>query len=582
LKQRVVENQEERLRLFPAGYQKEIVKDERRARSEKISARIWAKDFRVWGADPAEIANRLGWLDSPAASAAQADGIIDFVSAVREDGYTNVLLLGMGGSSLAAEVFSCSFGARAGYLELEILDSTHPGAVLEKARRLDPENTLYIVATKSGGTVETFSFMKYFYNQTLARTGREKAGRHFIAITDPGSGLETAARQLNFRKIFLNDPDIGGRYAALSFFGIVPAALLGIDIKELLKRAAGMAGAGTSSSCLAPGDSSWTQLGVAMGRLAVSGRDKLSFIASDRLVPFANWLEQLIAESTGKGSKGILPVVGEAVMPPGMYAADRFFVYLHLPDDHVQDQAVRDLRAAGHPVADIVFRDAYDIGAEFFRWEMATAIACWRMGVQPFNQPDVEAAKVLSREMLAEYSRQGKLPQPRPQFEFSGIKVYVESDGAGFNDYPTAFFGKDAADFRDRGNGYISIQAYVQPDPNARQALQRLRAVLQRRYLAAVTVGYGPRFLHSTGQLHKGDAGKGVFVQVLSRMEPDAPIPDQAGSEKSGISFGTLITAQAFGDRQALLEKNRRVITFQFTTDQDTGFAALARLLAKE
>jgi hypothetical protein len=321
---------------------------------------------------------------------------------------------------------------------------------------------------------------------------------------------------------------------------------------------------------------------VALGHLAAAGRDKLTFIASDWLSPFADWLEQLIAESTGKGGRGILPVVGETIAQPGEYAADRLFVHLHLEHEHEQDQAVRDLLVAGHPVVEIRFRDIYDFGGEFFRWEMATAIACWRLGVQPFNQPDVEAAKALARDMLAEYARGGSLPQPEAQFEFSGVKVHAEDCGPGFNDHLTSFFGKDAADFRKRGNAYIAIQAYVEPDQGARQALARLRAILRQRYRAAVTVGFGPRFLHSTGQLHKGDAGRGVFVQILSGMEPDAPIPDQAGQERSAMSFGTLITAQAFGDRQALLEKKRRVITFRFTTTQEAGFAALARLLAKD
>ncbi len=560
-------------------YRREIAAAEMEFNQRQVLERIWQKDFRVWSENPTEIANRLGWLDSPAASALRTDEIIDFVTTVREDGFTNALLLGMGGSSLAAEVFSLSFGAQPGYLDLEILDSTHPQAVMEKARKLDPKKTLYIVSTKSGGTVETFSFMKFFYNHTLAKVGREKAGRHFIAITDPGSGLEKAARELNFRKIFLNDPDIGGRYAALSLFGIVPAALLGIDIKELLLRAARMALSCRPSTASAPQENSAARLGISMGLLAVSGRNKITFIVSKPLCPFASWLEQLIAESTGKKGKGILPVTGETVLSPAAYDPDRFFVYLRLQHDHDQDAAVGELRASGNPVAEIVCRDVYDIGAEFFRWELATAIACWRMGVQPFDQPDVEAAKTLAREMLAEYAEKGRLPQPQAGFTEAGMRVYANGLSGDLQGIWPAFFGKDALDFKKNGNEYIAIHAYVSPGQNARHWLHEIRTVLRRRYRAAVTVGYGPRFLHSTGQLHKGDAGKGLFIQILTQPGDDAPIPDHAGSAESGITFGTLITAQAFGDRRALLEKNRRVISLQFSGDEATGFAALVRLL---
>jgi glucose-6-phosphate isomerase len=577
-----VKKTENRFTISLAGFQKGIAEAETQLQTHKILERIWKKEYRVWSENPDEIANRLGWLDSPAASATRADEIVDFVSAVMEDGYTSALLLGMGGSSLAAEVFGHAFAVKAGYLNLEILDSTHPEAVLERAGRFDPEKTLYIVATKSGGTVETFSFMKFFYNQALARLGKEKTGRHFIAITDPGCGLETAARQLNFRKIFLNDPNIGGRYSALSLFGMVPAALIGADIKKLLKRAARMAARCKPTIGPLPGDNAAARLGVIMGQLADSGRDKITFITSAPLVCFADWLEQLIAESTGKAGKGILPLVGEEIMPPAGYAADRFFVYLRLQDDHTHDHAVRDLITAGHPVVEIVCRDVYDLGGEYFRWEMATAVAGWRMGIQPFDQPNVEAAKILARDMLAEYAMKGKLPQPSVKFAVAGMKIYAETNAGDFNSLWREYAGDDGEGFRNRGNEYVAIQAYIRPDKNAWQALQKIRTAMQRKYKTAVTVGYGPRFLHSTGQLHKGDAGKGLFIQIVSRMDKDAPIPDMAGADPSRMSFGTLITAQAFGDRQALLAGGRRVITFLLDTDQETGYAALSELLAND
>jgi glucose-6-phosphate isomerase len=575
-----MESQQGRFICSLAGHEPEIAAAEIQFDEQQILKRIWQRDHRVWSEDPAEISNRLGWLDSPAASAAQADEIIDFVSTVKKDGYANALLLGMGGSSLAAEVFSRAFGAQPGSLQLEVLDSTHPGAVVACAARLNPEKTLYIVATKSGGTVETFSFMKFFYNQALAKVGGENAGRHFIAITDPGSGLEAAAKQLNFRRIFLNDPDIGGRYAALSLFGMVPAALLGIDIKKLLNRAALMVRSCQAANFYANSDNTAARLGVIMGQLANCGRNKITFITSAQLSYFADWLEQLIAESTGKAGKGILPVVGEEILQPDKYANDRFFVYLRLEDDHANDLAIQKLLKAGHPISEIVYKDIYDMGGEFFRWEMATAIAGWLMGVQPFNQPNVEAAKVLAREMLAEYSRAGKLPQPSVKFAAAGINVYCEKNVNNFKNLLSEYFGNDAQGFRNKGNEYVSIQAYVKPDKNTGQLLRQLRSDIQKKYKTAVTVGYGPRFLHSTGQLHKGDAGKGLFVQIISRINKDAPIPDHAGADNSSMSFGTLITAQVFGDRQALLDKKRHVVTLQFNTDQKTGFATLSEVLA--
>ncbi|HEX9251454.1 MAG TPA: bifunctional transaldolase/phosoglucose isomerase, partial [Ignavibacteriaceae bacterium] len=550
--------------LYPGNYESEINNAVIELKKERIVERIWKKDFTVWSDSPNEITNRLGWLKSPDVSLEMSDEIIEFVESVRKDGYTNALLLGMGGSSLAPEVFSLSFGVKEGYLDLSVLDSTHPEAVLAYSKKLDPAKTLYIVSTKSGGTVETFSFMKFFYNQTLAKVGKENVGMHFVAITDPGSGLETAAKQLNYRKIFLNDPNIGGRYAALSLFGIVPAALLGIDIKKLLNNAQVMVC--NSEGCNSPvrGDNTPAKLGVLMGELANRGRDKVTFITSNQLSYFGNWVEQLIAESTGKIGKGILPVVGEEVLSPDNYSNDRFFIYLRFEDDHKYDTKVKELIKAGHPAVEIVLKDIYDLGGEYFRWEIATSIASWRTGITPFDQPNVEAAKILAREMLAEYSKEGKLTQPNPNFEKSGIKIYSNDDSKDFNSLVNEQLGKDDNDFRRKGNQYVSIQAYVKPDETVDKLLHSFRTFLQKKYKSAITVGYGPRFLHSTGQLHKGDAGKGVFIQFISSSGNDAAIPDNAGEEKSTMSFGTLITAQAFGDRKALINAERKVISFLF------------------
>lgn len=550
--------------VFAVDYQSATDNAVMDLKMERVVERIWEKDYKVWSDSSNEITNRLGWLKSPDVSIEMSDEINEFVDSVRKDGYKNVLLLGMGGSSLAPEVFSKTFGTKGGYLNLEILDSTHPEQVLHYQEKFDPKETLYIVSTKSGGTVETFSFMEFFYNQTLAKVGKENVGKHFIAITDQGSGLETAAKQLNFRKIFLNDPNIGGRYAALSLFGIVPAALLGIDIKKLLDNAEVMVCNSEGSNCPIHGDNTPAKLGVVMGELANQGRDKITFITSDQLSYFGNWVEQLIAESTGKIGKGILPVVGEEVLTPDNYSNDRFFIYLKLENDSANDESVKKLKSAGHPVVEIILKDIYNLGGEFFRWEMATAIAGWKLGIQPFDQPNVEAAKILAREILAEYSKEGKLPQPNPNFIVDGIKVFSNDDSMDFKSLTNNQLGIDADDFRKKGNQYISIHAYVKPDESISKHIHTFQTYLQKKYKSAVTVGYGPRFLHSTGQLHKGDAGKGVFIQFVSSSQNDVAIPDNAGEENSTMSFGTLITAQAFGDRKALKNSGRKVISFLF------------------
>ena len=563
-----IKNEENLFKMFPGNYKKGIEDATMNLKKERIVERIWGKDFTVWGNSPTEITNRLGWLQSAEISLEMKDDIDEFVESVKKEGIKNALLLGMGGSSLAPEVFSKTFGSKKGYLRLEVLDSTHPEAVLEYAGKFNPEETLYIVSTKSGGTVETFSFMKFFYNHTLDKVGKEKVGKHFVAITDPGSGLETVAKELKFRKIFLNDPNIGGRYSALSLFGIVPAALIGVDIKKILNNAEVMVCNSEGNNCPINGDNTPAKLGVTMGQLANEGRDKITFITSPQLSYFGNWVEQLIAESTGKIGKGILPVVGEKVLNAEYYSGDRLFVYLKLAGDGSNDESVKKLIGAGHPVVEIELKDVYEIGGEFFRWEMATAIAGWKIGIQPFDQPDVEAAKVLARKLLADYSESGTLQQPIPDFEYEQIKVYSGDGSPDISSLIKNLGGSDDKSLRSKGNQYISIQAYVKSGEAIDKLLYLLRTNLQKKYKSAVTVGYGPRFLHSTGQLHKGDAGKGLFLQFISNSKEDVSIPDITGDEKSVMSFGTLIKAQAFGDRQALIDTGRKVVSFEFNEEK--------------
>jgi transaldolase/glucose-6-phosphate isomerase len=555
--------------------------------SQSIVKRIWQHDHTVWSQDPTEISNRLGWLDvAEVMQDLYGDDIVravageetrawstvgsikGLVDAVRADGYTHVLLLGMGGSSLAPEVFSKTFGIAAGYLNLAVLDSTDPGAVLNADKAHDPAKTLYIVSTKSGGTVETFSFFKYFYNRTVEAVGADSAGTHFIAITDPGSTLETTAQQYNFRATFLNDSEIGGRYSVQSYFGLVPAALVGVDVPLLLDRLVTMA-----TECKLPGkDNPGAWLGAVLGELAKDGRDKVTFITSPSIASFGDWVEQLIAESTGKNGKGILPVVGEPIDKPAAYGKDRLFVYLHLEGEDTYDAPVNALEVE-HPVVRLNLKDLYDLGAQFFLWEFAVSVAGYRIDIQPFDQPNVESAKIIARKMVKAYAESGKLPAMKPALTADGITVYADVTGSSIPDIMKAFVQQA------KGGDYFALQAYVTPTAETDAALLDLRTALRAQTGLATTVGYGPRFLHSTGQLHKGDAGNGLFIQFTSDATEDVAIPDEAGKPKSAMTFGVLKLAQAMGDREALLENKRRVITFHLGKDAAAGMKAVQSAL---
>lgn len=540
-------------------------------KEERVVERIWAGDHTVWGLKPEEIANRLGWLKSPQVMREELEGISALVEAVRNEGYTHALLLGMGGSSLAPEVYRNVFGVADGHLDLAVLDSTDPDAVLEHADRLDLSRTLLVVSTKSGGTVETFSFFRYFYNRVSDTLDEDRAGEHFVAVTDLGSGLQDIAEKYRFRATFLNDPNIGGRYSALSFYELVPAALIGVDIRRLLDGATEMARAcGKSGVEENPG--AW--LGAAMGELANSvGRDKLTLVGGPTFAPLGVWIEQLVAESTGKKGKGIVPVGSESPGAPEVYGDDRLFVYGGADGSDGEDSAGRleDLAQAGNPVVRIEARDPYDLGGEMFRWMMATAVAGHILAINPFDQPNVESAKVLARKMVAEYQEQGSLPGLQPTLHEHRITVY------GSGEAKTAAEALEEFLSRARPGDYVALQAYVKPSEETTSSLQGLRLRLRDRLRLATTVGYGPRFLHSTGQLHKGDAGNGLFVQFTADDERDAPIPDEAGSAASSLTFGVLKEAQALGDRQALLDAGRRVIRFHL--DEDVG-GGLGRLTA--
>ena len=558
------------LGTFQSAFEKDLAD----LRDKRVMSRIWAHDHTVWKPEPAEITNRLGWLHSAEVMGDSVKRMEELADAVRCDGYTHALLLGMGGSSLAPEVFRKTFGVKDGFLDVAVLDSTDPAALLAYADTLIPSRTLFIVSTKSGTTVETLSFFKFFYNRVSDTLGQDKAGEHFIAITDPGTPLTDLAAKYRFRATFLNDPNIGGRYSALSYFGLVPATLIGVDVPMLLDRAMNMVCNSEGCNCPVTGDNRSAQLGVMLGGLNRAGRDKATIIASPQIEGFGDWVEQLIAESTGKEERGILPVVGEPVGSPNVYGKDRIFIQLRMDGDDTIDQAVADLEKAGHPVVRLFIRDRYDLGGQFFLWEIGVTVAGYCLGINPFDQPNVEAAKVLARKITAEYREKGSLPAETPSLVSDAISIY--------GDVHTNTPGEALSSFLDHAKvgAYVSLQAYVQPMAETSTALKNLRARLRDTYHLATTVGYGPRFLHSTGQLHKGDAGNGLFIQFTADDKRDIPIPEEAGSPDSSMTFGVLKTAQAMGDRQALLDRGRKVIRFHLGGDVLGGLQKLAEVLA--
>ena len=535
----------------------------------RVMSRLQHKDHTLWKSSPAEITDRLGWLHSPDSMRNELTEINAFVKTVRDAGYTQALLLGMGGSSLAPEVFRKTFGVREGYLDLAVLDSTDPAAVLAAAGRSDPARTLFIVSTKSGGTVETFSFFRYFYNLLCNRIGPRQAGAHFIAITDPGSALAELAHFHDFRATFLNDPNIGGRYSALSFFGLVPAALIGLDTGTLLTRAFALAEQERTGGEDPKEISDGAFLGTVLGEMAGIGRDKATFFFPAPLESFGSWLEQLIAESTGKEGKGIVPIVGEPPGPGASYGEDRLFLFFHLGGERNDGGHAEALTAAGHPVLHVNLADSYDLGGQCFLWEVATAVAGHILGVNPFDQPDVEKAKVLARNMIARYRQEGALPREQPSLIGPGITVFGRTDAVNPSGSLRGFLGQASA------GSYVVLQAYLPPTVETDRALLKLRLAIRDRFHLATAAGYGPRFLHSTGQLHKGDSGRGLFIQFTADDETDVPIPDQLGKPESTVTFGILKAAQAAGDAEALRSAGRPMIRFHLGNDIKGGLDTL-------
>jgi transaldolase / glucose-6-phosphate isomerase len=495
--------------------------------------RVWKKDHSVWSPQPAEIVDRLGWLDLPTNMAAQVPALTEFAGEVRRAGYRHVVVLGMGGSSLVSVTLATTFGHADGYPETLVLDSTVPESVQAVADAIDPSASLFVLSSKSGTTMEPLLLYRYFRDLLTRTPGAGNPGEHFLAITDPGTPLVDLAGRDGFRRIFLADPEVGGRYSALSHFGLVPAALSGIDVASLLQRSRDMRTA--CGSDVPDGENPGLWLGACMGAMAPQHIDKLTVLCSPGVAGFGVWAEQLIAESTGKNHTGIVPVVNEPELSVEQYGNDRFFVCLRLEgdDNRETDGATERLKQAGRPLVVLRMNDTYDLGAEFFRWELATAVAGAVLGVNPFDQPDVQASKTATTRMLRQYSPTLRLLVDEPSDTLGHLVMSA------------------------REGDYLAVMAYLHETPEVDAALQRVRLAVTERYHIPVTVGYGPRFLHSTGQLHKGGPDTGLFFQITSRrtgrQSGDVSIPGEP------YTFGFAAGAQASGDLEALQAAGRRV-----------------------
>jgi len=536
--------------------------------------RLWERDASLWtGTDEA---SWLGWLGLPEEEIAQLDHLKGAQEDARAGSFDHVLLLGMGGSSLCPEVLRMTFGRVAGFPELHVLDSTDPAQIRAVERRLDPAKTLFIVSSKSGTTLEPNIFKDYFFDRVRRAVGEESAGSHFIAITDPRSKLHQVAETAKFRHVYLGVPSVGGRYSALSDFGMVPGAIMGLDVEHFLRRAAEMAVA--CSAAVPVADNPGATLGIVMGVLAWRGRDKVTLIASPGIHDLGAWLEQLLAESTGKEGRGIVPVDREPSGDTAVYGADRLFVYLRLepsPDLH-QDEHVAALERAGHPVVRIRVGHRYDLGQEFFRWEFATAVAGSIIGIDAFNQPDVEASKVATRKLTEQYERAGMLAPEAPILEGDGLRLYAdELNVAQLMAVPGArssIVGALRAHFeRLRRGDYAAFLAYIEMSEAHEQTLQAMRRMVRDGKHVATCLGFGPRFLHSTGQAYKGGPNSGVFLQITCDDAVDLAVPGQK------LTFGVVKAAQARGDFQVLAERQRRALRVHLGKDVAAGLETLRR-----
>jgi transaldolase/glucose-6-phosphate isomerase len=539
--------------------------------------RLWQRDATLWTGD--DEANWLGWLDIVEEQIAHPVELRNFAKEVWSAGFKDVLLLGMGGSSLCPEVLRTTFGKVPGFPDLHVLDSTDPAQVKAFESKVDIARTLFIVSSKSGSTLEPNIFKQYFFERAKQAVGADQAGSHFIAITDPGSKMQQVAEADRFRHIFFGRPSIGGRYSALSHFGMVPAAAIGVDIKKFLDRTQEMVRACGHSAPVE--ENPGAVLGIILGTAARSGRDKVTIITSPDIADLGTWLEQLVAESTGKVGKGIIPVDREELAAPEVYGNDRVFAYIHTKHatDVRQDAKVAVLEEAGHAVLRIAMADIYDLGAEFFRWEIATAVAGSIIGINAFNQPDVEASKIATRNLTSEYEKTGSLPAEKPVVEDNGIKLFTDEKNAA--DLARAAGGdKSLAGYLKAhlgriGTGdYFAVLGFVQMNAEHERKLQAVRHAVRDKKRVATCLGFGPRFLHSTGQAYKGGPNSGVFLQVTCDDALELPVPQQK------YTFGVVKAAQARGDFQVLVERGRRALRVHLH-DVDAGLVTLTAAVEK-
>jgi len=533
--------------------------------------RLWTGDAALWtGHDEGQW---VGWLDVIRRERQHIDELNGLAADIRREHFLHAVLLGMGGSSLGSEVLAKTFGRSRGHPELIVLDSTDPEQIRAVEEVIDPVRTLFIVSSKSGSTLEPNILKHYFFERVRAVVGADRIGSHFIAITDPGSELQTTAERDRFRYLAFGNASIGGRYSVLSNFGMVPAAVIGLDVSKFLASAQKMA-----NSCGAPvppADNPGVVLGTVLAEAARRGRNKVTIVASPGIADFGAWLEQLLAESTGKQGKGLIPVDAEPLASPNSYGQDRIFAYIRLAgeSDKNQDDAIAALEGAGHPIVQMDLSDRYHLGQEFFRWEIATAVAGAIISINPFDQPDVEASKIKTRALTNAYERSGMLPSETPLFQENGIKVFADSTNAEalkqVVDNATLAGSLRAHLARLGAGDYCALLAYIARDEAHESALQEIRTTIRDAKHVATCVGFGPRFLHSTGQAYKGGPNEGVFLQVTCDVGNDLPVPGRK------YSFGAVIAAQARGDFSVLNERKRRAIRVHLGADVDVGLKHL-------
>ncbi|MGH7967193.1 MAG: bifunctional transaldolase/phosoglucose isomerase, partial [Limisphaerales bacterium] len=553
----------------PGAHEKDIHDRAAVIEHEQFCARLWRKDASLWKTDARNqesIRNALGWLHVAEKMADHLEGLTRFVSEIKAAGFRHVVDMGMGGSSLAPLVFQRTFATGENGLRLIVLDTTDPVTIQKLEHEVVLANTLFIVASKSGTTAEPLAFGEYFYAKLKALKG-DKAGENFVAITDPDTPLVKLAQKRQFRKIFLNFADIGGRYSALSYFGLLPAALMGVDVGELLIRALRMTHG--CASCAPVHQNPGISLGAMLGELARQGRDKVTFVVPKSIAALGMWLEQLLAESTGKEDKGLLPVSGEPLGDPSVYGQDRIFVYLRLKGetDDSMERGVRALREAAHPVVTIQMDDPLDFGQEFFRWEIATATAGSILGINPFDQPNVQESKDNTNRLLGAVKKQGRLPAEKPALVEDPLSLFVPEVAATVAETLQRFLAQALA------GDYVALMAYLPEESATERSLQAIRLRLRNSLRLATTIGYGPRFLHSTGQFHKGGPNTGLFLQVTADDTADLQVPGQP------YTFGIFKRAEALGDLEALRKHERRVIRIHLGADIGRGLAALGRAI---